>query len=124
MRTIQCGNCLRYRGDLQCDAYPRGISEDILTGQHDHTKEHAGDDGIRFSPAPDLQKSDPETDVEGAALIEHVNAVVEREDVAYRRIKSVLQNRGYLESDFEEEGPLYGFSTNALIELVRKQRDD
>jgi len=48
MQTAQCWQCLRYRGDLSCDAFPRGIPEEILTGAFDHSEEHADDNGLTF----------------------------------------------------------------------------
>lgn len=123
MRTDQCPNCLRYRGDLDCDAYPQRIPEAILTGQYDHSEGYAGDDGIRFSPAPDFQKSDDGlTDVEGIALINYVNDVVEKEDLTYQRVKTALRRKGYVEADFELGGVLYGYSTNQLLDMVRSSR--
>tara|TARA_R100000049_G_C1921140_1_gene66390 strand:- start:28 stop:186 length:159 start_codon:yes stop_codon:yes gene_type:complete len=35
-------------GDWKCDAFPKGIPEEIGSGEHDHTKPFKGDNGIRF----------------------------------------------------------------------------
>ena len=49
-----CMACNHYAwGDseiLSCKAYPKGIPEAILTGDHDHTKPYKGDNGIQFEP--------------------------------------------------------------------------
>ena len=44
----QCVSCKNKRFDATCRAFPNGIPEAILVGQHDHTKPYAGDNGIRF----------------------------------------------------------------------------
>ena len=47
-QSTQCLECLHYFGEFKCDAFPDGIPEQIYTGEHDHTKEFKGDNGIRF----------------------------------------------------------------------------
>jgi hypothetical protein len=59
--------------------------------------------------------------LEGEALITHINDLVDREDVAYKRAKTVLKRQGYKDDDFEPGGVLYGHSTNRLIELAREK---
>ena len=46
----QCLFCQHYEKALFCDAFPDGIPEAILTGEHDHTDQYPGDNGIRFEP--------------------------------------------------------------------------
>jgi len=114
MRTDQCNRCLRYRGDLDCDAFPKGIPEKVLTGELDHTQEVMGDKGLRFLPSPT-----GEALVKADVLVSHINDLVDREDIAYRRVKTILKRKGYKETDFEMDGPLYGWSTNELIKLAQ-----
>lgn len=116
MRTEQCSRCLRYRGSLECDAFPSGIPEAILTGQADHSEPYLGDGGKLYKPVPGtaLRKSD-----EPDAIVQNINPLINREEKAYRRARSVLIRRGYEEADFEEGGVLYGKSTNELVEMAR-----
>lgn len=46
-------------------------------------------------------------------------AIVEKEDIAYRRVKAALQQRGYHEADFEPGGQFFGQSTNQLLNILR-----
>ena len=49
----KCMECKHFReGEwgLPCDAFPDGIPEAILGGDHDHTQPYPGDHGIRFEP--------------------------------------------------------------------------
>lgn len=50
--------------------------------------------------------------------------VYDRDEVAYGRIKTVLLRMGYVESDFDEGGPFYGWSVNELVEWTRNKRTD
>ena len=48
----QCSKCkhynvFKYEG-VSCDAFQKGIPEEILSGDNDHTKPFKGDNGIRF----------------------------------------------------------------------------
>jgi len=48
-----CTNCKYFNISgigLTCKAYPNGIPEKILTGEHDHTEPYKGDNGIQFEP--------------------------------------------------------------------------
>ncbi len=55
MTNMQCIMCFNYFGNLECEAFPNGIPEDILIGKFDHrtpypNSEHPTDNGIRFEP--------------------------------------------------------------------------
>jgi hypothetical protein len=112
MKTNQCPRCLRYRGDAACDAFPKGIPEKILTGLVDHSKPVSGDKGKQFLPADNIMGK-------SLGMVVGVNAIVQKDAVAYSRVKSALKKVGYKDSDFEEGGPLYGWSVNELIDLAR-----
>jgi hypothetical protein len=47
-QSSQCLECLHYFGEFKCEAFPKGIPEQIYIGQFDHIKEFEGDNGIRF----------------------------------------------------------------------------
>ena len=42
---------------MKCKAFPKGIPEKIITGEHDHTNPFPGDNEIRFEPIEDLTNS-------------------------------------------------------------------
>ncbi len=44
MMTDQCNICKHYTGALECEAFPKGIPGDILTGEFDHTEKHPDQD--------------------------------------------------------------------------------
>jgi hypothetical protein len=48
--TTRCWRCTRYRGQLDCDAFPNGIPEAILSGEHDHAEPYQGDQGLTYQP--------------------------------------------------------------------------
>ena len=53
--TPQCMNCSNYdtldNDNLTCKAFPKGIPENILTGEFDHTKKHPTQkNNILFEP--------------------------------------------------------------------------
>lgn len=58
----RCMRCARYSVDVldnnACDAYPDGIPEAIITGEHDHTQPYPGDNGIRWEPAQEESITD------------------------------------------------------------------
>ncbi len=46
-----CFDCIHFRKDdpgMTCDAYPKGIPEEIALKGNNHTKPNPGDNGIRF----------------------------------------------------------------------------
>jgi len=55
-KTPLCATCKHLRDfppegedfGLACDAYPRGIPEEILDSKVDHRKPYSGDQGIRY----------------------------------------------------------------------------
>jgi len=46
-----CCQC-RWSNGPTCRAFPGGIPEAILTGEHDHRQPYPGDGGILFAPLP------------------------------------------------------------------------
>lgn len=44
----QCVACVRYRGGTTCDAFARGIPDNILLFGDDHRKPVEGDNGVVF----------------------------------------------------------------------------
>ncbi len=64
-----------------------------------------------------------EEETEKALPIDHSKPIADKEDIAYTRIREVLKRRDYKDSDFDDkDGPLYGYSTNELIDLARDKR--
>lgn len=62
----QCFRCKHLFGGAayNCDAFPTGIPEAILTNDHDHRKPYDGDHGIRFEPK-DGEPAEAEPETEG-----------------------------------------------------------
>lgn len=54
--TEQCGRCKHYKAMLECDAFPEGIPEAILTGRFDHTKSFEGED-VFYEPSEQAVKN-------------------------------------------------------------------
>jgi hypothetical protein len=48
MMTEQCPVCKHYLNLFECEAFPEGIPDEILSGEVDHTEPYPGDNGIRF----------------------------------------------------------------------------
>jgi len=48
-----CSNLIMTEEFLVCSAFTKGIPEEILTGEVDHTKPYKGDNGIQFEPIED-----------------------------------------------------------------------
>ena len=38
MQDRRCFNCLNYKKDLKCIAFPNGIPKEILLGENNHSK--------------------------------------------------------------------------------------
>lgn len=51
-QSDQCVGCAHYLGNLECEAFPDGIPDEIITGLHDHRQPYEGDGGIRYEPIP------------------------------------------------------------------------
>ena len=46
-----CNKCKHINENgVTCKAFPKGIPEEILRGDHDHRKPYPNDKGIRFEP--------------------------------------------------------------------------
>lgn len=56
MIISQCVFCKHYNksGANVCAAFPAGIPEKVLLNEVNHQKPVTGDNGIRFSPKPDV----------------------------------------------------------------------
>ena len=65
--TGQCWRCRHYRGQLECEAYPKGIPHAILEGEHDHLLPYKGDQGVRFTPKVSKGPRGDAEDAEDAA---------------------------------------------------------
>jgi len=55
------------------------------------------------------------------AKADFTKPIADKDEVAYTRMKTLLLQRGYSESDFLEGGKLYGWSTNQLRDLLKEQ---
>lgn len=101
MIGLQCGNCIKNRGNLTCDAYPEGMPDKFLTGR-DRCK--------HFKKVPDSMRKSLQT---------HVNSLLDTEEERYTEIKQrYKQKHGAKERDFEPGGKYYGLSVNQLIDLL------
>ena len=50
VRRIACITCVHRQSDSTCLAFPDGIPDEILEGEHDHRTPFRGDHGIVYSP--------------------------------------------------------------------------
>lgn len=50
MTLPNCLNCKYYKGKWRCKAFSKGIPEEIVLAQNDHTEPYEGDNGIQFEP--------------------------------------------------------------------------
>ena len=69
-------------------------------------------------------KADAKAEYSAPLIRDHTKPVADKDDLAYSRVKVVLQGKGYTGTDFEEGGPLWGWSVNQLIDLARNKRMD
>ena len=121
MRTDQCGRCIRYLGGLQCDTFPNRIPEKILTGEWDHTNPLSDLNELLFEPVSEKGSfAKAMVKANDQVLADHVEDLVDREGVGYRRAMSILKRKGYTDADFEIGGVLYGHSTNELLSMLKK----
>ena len=54
-----CLDCVHFFEDeygFKCKAFPEGIPDEILDGEHDHHKLFKGDHGIQFKKKEDIKK--------------------------------------------------------------------
>jgi hypothetical protein len=53
-----CYDCIFFLGLsehlFKCKAFIKGIPEEIILNEHDHTKPFKGDNGIRFEPIKEI----------------------------------------------------------------------
>ena len=54
-----CAMCARYKGDVNCEAYPERIPNAIYKQGFDHSKPYPGDNGIRFKQVQFKQTTSP-----------------------------------------------------------------
>ena len=48
MQGLLCKKCENYIFDKKCEAFPKGIPQEVFNGTHDHKKPFKGDNGIRY----------------------------------------------------------------------------
>jgi len=54
-----CNDCIHVRDNgYECDAFPDGIPNEILTGEIDHHKPHPDDNGIQFEKNPNTVRGE------------------------------------------------------------------
>ncbi len=58
MTTIQCLTCKHYMiYNNTCDAYLKGIPDDVFTEVISHKKNIKGDHGIKWEPIPEMKNN-------------------------------------------------------------------
>lgn len=120
MMTSQCPRCVRYLGKLTCEAFPKRIPIEILTGKHDHTKPFQKEDELLFleAGAQKLEKAE-----ELVKFYDFTAPIVESASDTYEQVKKILiKKHGYKAEDFEEDGKLYGWSANELLGLILEEK--
>jgi len=70
-------------------------------------------------PEPEEEEEGEEEETEKAEGYDPSASIVDSDEEKYRRVKDALIAKGYREADFNEGGPLYGWSVNELLELAR-----
>jgi len=68
--------------------------------------------------------SDAPADPAEPLIDDFTKPAYDRDELAYNRVKQVLRGKGYVDADFDEGGPLYGWSVNQLIDLARDKGSD
>jgi len=72
-------------------------------------------------PAPENKPLPGQLPLIKALPVDPVQDIIDRESIAYRRMKEALIKRGYEARDFERNGVLYGKSVNELLGMVRSR---
>ena len=52
---------------------------------------------------------------------DHTKAIADKDAKAYNTVIKILEKVGYKRSDFDIDGPLYGWSTNQLLDLAKEK---
>lgn len=59
MQSNQCNTCAHYYVGGACAAFPDGIPQEIITGEHDHREPYNNDKGLRWEPIdPTIKETD------------------------------------------------------------------